>query len=418
MTTRPLLLSRRFAPLFWCQFFSAFNDNFLKTALVFLILFGNGGGEALITLASAVFIAPYFFLSALGGELADRFDKGRVARSLKLIEIGVCCVAIAGFLLHSVPVLFVALFGFGVLAALFGPLKYGILPDQLSRTELPAGNALVEGATFIAILTGTIAGGIAGKGGAVVIAGLLLAFAIASWLASLLIPPTGERAPRLRISANILRATRDQLRYLRGDSRLFWGALVTSWFWAAGIVVLAIMPPLIKTLVGGNENTVTVYLAVFSIAVGAGSWLAAYIARGRIVLRTTLIGALSLGLFTLDLGVSTLGMTPGVTLRGPGDVFVSFPGLRVAFDLAGLALAGGLFIVPAFAAVQAWSDQAHRARTVAAVNILNAAFMTAATILTAVLQRAGVTVPQLFVLLGIVGLVVAYAIKRTMPRAG
>ncbi|MBV9347591.1 MAG: MFS transporter [Pseudolabrys sp.] len=418
MTTRPLLLSRRFAPLFWCQFFSAFNDNFLKTALVFLILFGNGGGEALITLASAVFIAPYFFLSALGGELADRFDKGRVARSLKLIEIGVCCVAIAGFLLHSVPVLFVALFGFGVLAALFGPLKYGILPDQLSRTELPAGNALVEGATFIAILTGTIAGGIAGKGGAVVIAGLLLAFAIASWLASLLIPPTGERAPRLRISANILRATRDQLRYLRGDSRLFWGALVTSWFWAAGIVVLAIMPPLIKTLVGGNEDAVTVYLAVFSIAVGAGSWLAAYIARGRIVLRTTLIGALSLGLFTLDLGVSTLGMTPGVTLRGPGDVFVSFPGLRVAFDLAGLALAGGLFIVPAFAAVQAWSDQAHRARTVAAVNILNATFMTAATILTAVLQRAGVTVPQLFVLLGIVGLVVAYAIKRTMPRAG
>jgi len=418
VTTRPLLLSRRFAPLFWCQFFSAFNDNFLKTALVFLILFGNGGGEALITLASAVFIAPYFFLSALGGELADRFDKGRVARSLKLIEIGVCCVAIAGFLLHSVPVLFVALFGFGVLAALFGPLKYGILPDQLSRTELPAGNALVEGATFIAILTGTIAGGIAGKGGAVVIAGLLLAFAIASWLASLLIPPTGERAPRLRISANILRATRDQLRYLRGDSRLFWGALVTSWFWAAGIVVLAIMPPLIKTLVGGNENTVTVYLAVFSIAVGAGSWLAAYIARGRIVLRTTLIGALSLGLFTLDLGVSTLGMTPGVTLRGPGDVFVSFPGLRVAFDLAGLALAGGLFIVPAFAAVQAWSDQAHRARTVAAVNILNATFMTAATILTAVLQRAGVTVPQLFVLLGIVGLAVAYAIKRTMPHAG
>src|SRR5664280_2529302 len=166
----PLMLSRRFAPLFWCQFFAAFNDNFLKTALVFLILFGSGGagGEALITTASAIFIAPYFFLSALGGELADRYDKARVAQWLKFFEIFVAALAVLGFALQSVPILFGVLACFGVIAALFGPIKYGILPDHLRRAELPTGNALVEGATFVAILTGTIVGGVAARGGGTV----------------------------------------------------------------------------------------------------------------------------------------------------------------------------------------------------------------------------------------------------------
>ena len=170
-----LLLSRRFAPLFACQFFAAFNDNFLKTALVFLILFGGRpDAEALITLASAIFIAPFFFLSALGGELADRYDKARVAQWLKFAEIFVAAVAVIGYARASLPILFTALAGFGVLAALFGPIKYGILPDHLAREKLPAANALVEGATFIAILTGTIVGGLAsahGGGAAVRAAG-------------------------------------------------------------------------------------------------------------------------------------------------------------------------------------------------------------------------------------------------------
>src|SRR3954452_19261786 len=162
-----LMTTRRFAPLFWCQFFSAFNDNFLKNALVFLILFKVGGSsaEALVTLAGAVFIGPFFLLSGLGGEIADRFDKAVVARRLKLAEIGVAGLAVAGFWLHSLPVLFAALAAFGVIAALFGPIKYGILPDQLAREELPAGNALVEAATFLAILMGTVAGGFAMRGG-------------------------------------------------------------------------------------------------------------------------------------------------------------------------------------------------------------------------------------------------------------
>ena len=417
----PLMLSRRFAPLFWCQFFAAFNDNFLKTALVFLILFRSGAAdaEALITLASAIFIAPYFFLSALGGELADRYDKARVAQVLKFAEIFVAGVAVAGYWRQSLPILFVALAGFGVIAALFGPIKYGILPDHLRREELPAGNALVEGATFVAILTGTIVGGLAARGGGDVaaFAVLVMGFAVACWIASLLIPPTGEGAPHLKVAVNIAASTVAMIRHLRSDPRLWWGAMVTSWFWLVGIVVLSLLPPLIKSLIGGNQDTVTAYLALFSIAVGLGSALAAVIARGRIVLNTTLAGCVLLGLFALDLGFATFGLAPAPLPQAPSLVFSSALGIRVAVDLAGLAIAGGLFIVPAFAAVQAWSPADYRARTVGAVNVLNAAFMTGATVAVAVMQNFGVTVPVLFAGVGVMTLAVAVAIWKTMPEA-
>jgi len=416
----PLLLSRRFAPLFWCQFFAAFNDNFLKTALVFVILFhlGAGHSEALITFASAVFIAPYFFLSVLGGQLADRYDKARVAQRLKFVEIFVAGLAAWAYVRSSLPLLFSALFGFGVLAALFGPIKYGILPDHLRREQLPAGNALVEGATFAAILLGTIAGGLAARNSneAELFAILIIGFAIACWLSALLIPATGEGAPQLKIAFNVAASTAMLIRHLRSDTRLWWGAMVTSWFWLVGIVVLSLLPPLIKTIIGGNEETVTVYLAGFSIAVGVGSGLAAVIAHGRIVLKTTLVGAVLLGAFALDLGLATSGAPLAASMQGPAAVFSSTLAIRVAIDLCGLAVAGGLFIVPAFAAVQAWSDPDHRARTIASVNVLNAAFMTVATVIVAVMQKYGATVPALFVLIGVTTLGVALAIWKTMPK--
>jgi acyl-[acyl-carrier-protein]-phospholipid O-acyltransferase/long-chain-fatty-acid--[acyl-carrier-protein] ligase len=250
----PLLLSRRFAPLFWCQFFAAFNDNFLKTALVFLILFqSHPDAEALITMASAIFIAPYFFLSGLGGELADRFDKARVAQVIKFVEMFVAGLAVWGYALESLPILFTALFGFGVLAALFGPMKYGILPDHLPPEKLPAGNALVEGATFVAILFGTIMGGIAFRnGGAFGFAPMVVGFSLACWIAAMFIPPSGQGAPQLKVHLNIAASTVAMIRHLRGEARLWGGAMVTSWFWLVGIGVLSLLPPLIKTLIGGD----------------------------------------------------------------------------------------------------------------------------------------------------------------------
>jgi len=414
-------MTRRFAPLFWTQFFSAFSDNFLKNALVFLILFHIGGAdaEALITLAAAVFIAPYFFLSGLGGEFADRYDKAVVARRLKFSEIGIAFIAVVGFSLHSVVLLFIALFLFGVIAALFGPIKYGILPDHLARSELPAGNALVEGATFIAILLGTIVGGIAAKDGGdpAHFAFLMIVFSLLCWGASLLIPRTGQAAPDLNVHKNVLVSTIGLLNFLREDPRLWWGALVTSWSWLVGAVALSLMPPPVKNVLGGNEEVVTTCLAIFSISIAIGSGLAAWLAAGRIILLPTVIGAVLLGAFAIDLGASTLGAPPIPGLGGYFAAFTSGRGIRLALDLAGLAIAGGLFIVPTFAAVQAWAGADRRARVVAAVNVLNAAFMVGSTVIVAILQTAGMTTSQLFLLLGAASLVVAIAVGRTMPAS-
>ncbi len=416
-----LLATRRFAPLFWTQFFSAFSDNFLKNALVFLILFKIGGAEAepLITLAAAVFISPYFFLSALGGELADRYDKAVVARCLKLAEIGVALVAVVGFSLHSLPLLFIALFLFGVIAALFGPIKYGILPDHLARSELPAGNALVEGATFIAILLGTIVGGLAAKDGGdpAHFALLMILFSLLCWGASLFIPRTGQGAPDLVVRSNILASTAGLLKFLREDPRLMWGGLVTSWFWLVGAVSLSLMPALVKNVLGGDEEVVTACLAIFSISIAIGSGLAAWLAAGRIILLPTVIAAVLLGLFALDLGWSTTGAAPIAGFSGFLGLFGSWRGARLALDLAGLAIAGGLFIVPVFAAVQAWAGADRRARVVAAVNVLNAAFMTGSALIVALLQAIGLTTPTLFMMLGACSLGVAVAIGRTMPTS-
>jgi acyl-[acyl-carrier-protein]-phospholipid O-acyltransferase / long-chain-fatty-acid--[acyl-carrier-protein] ligase len=416
-----LLATRRFAPLFWCQFFSAFSDNFVKNSLVFLILFHIGGAdaEALISLAAAVFIAPFFFLSALGGELADRYDKARVAQRLKFAEIGIALLAVLGFALHSVQLLFVVLFLFGVIAALFGPIKYGILPDHLARSELPAGNALVEGATFIAILLGTIVGGMAAQNGGdpAPFSLLMIVFSLLCWGASLLIPPTGEAAPDLLPRRNVLASTVGLLKFLREDPRLWWGALVTSWFWLVGAVALSLMPPLVKSALAGNEQVVTACLAVFSISIAIGSGLAAWLAAGRIILLPTVIGAVLLGVFAIDLGWSTMGVTPAAGLKGYFGIFASVAGIRFAIDLAGLAVAGGLFIVPTFAAVQAWAGADRRARVVAAVNVLNAAFMAGSTLIVALLQKSGVSTSQLFLALGGASLLVAVAVGRTMPAS-
>ena len=423
-----LLLTRRFAPLFWTQFFAAFSDNFLKQALIFLVLFKVGGSAAnvLVTLAPAVFIAPYFLLSAFGGEMADRFDKALVAQRIKFTEIGVSVLAVFGFWLHTVgydtaavTILFLALFGFGVCGALFGPIKYGILPDHLARSELPSGNALVEGATFIAILLGTIVGGVAAQNGGdpASFGFLMIIFSLLCWGASLFIPPTGEAAPNLVIRRNVVASTVSLLTHLRDDRRIWWGAFVTSWFWLAGAVVATVMQPLVKDVLGGTEEVITACNAIFAISIAAGSGLAAWLAAGRIILLPTLIGAVLLGLFALDLGFSTFGARPIPGLDGYWAIFGSARGIRFVIDLAGLAIAGGLFIVPVFAAVQAWAGADRRARVVAGVNVLNAGFMAASGVIVALLQGAGLSTPGVFLLLGVGSLLVAVAIGRTMPAS-
>jgi acyl-[acyl-carrier-protein]-phospholipid O-acyltransferase/long-chain-fatty-acid--[acyl-carrier-protein] ligase len=416
-----LMTTRRFAPLFWCQFFAAFGDNFLKTALVFVILYEVSGANsaALISLAGATLIAPFFLLSGLGGELADRYDKSFVAQRIKLTEIAAAVVAVAGFAFHSLALLFLAVGMFGTLAALFGPIKYGILPDLLARRELPSGNALIEGGTFLAILLGTIVAGIAANGNSnpFHFAWLMVLTALASWLASLLIPKSGAGAPDLAINRNVLVSTKSLVKQLRADPRLWWGALVASWFWLVGALVLSLLPPLVSFTIGGSEEVVTLFLTIFSVAVAIGSGLAAWLAAGRIVLLPTLVAAVLLGLFSLDLGWTASAIVPAQTTLSLGAFFASRYSLHIAIDLAGLAIAGGLFIVPVFTAIQVWAGADRRARVIAAVNVLNAAYMVAGAIILAVLQKMHFDTPVLFGLIGAANIAIAVAIGMTMPAS-
>jgi len=400
-----LLRARRFAPLFWCQFFSAFNDNFVRNLLAMLILFqlGEAKSGALVTAAIGVFILPSIVLSALGGELADSHDKALIARRLKLAEMFVQGVAALGLVMASLPLLYLALFGLGIVAALFGPIKYGILPDQLETRELTAGNALVEGATFLAILLGLIVGGLAAAqnrspAGVIV---QLMAVAFACWASSWFIPRTQAAAPGLRIDPNVLRSTWRSLHDLRKDRRSWAGGLAVSWFWLTGAVALSLVPVVLKTRLGAGVEAATAVNALFAIGMGLGSLAAAAWARGRIFLRPAPIAALAMGLFLLDLGWSTGGLRP----PSPGAIslvaFLRSPGgLRLCVDVVGLAAAGGWFVVPIFAAVQAWAGEDRRARVVGAVNIVNSLFIVAGSLATSLLQAAGAPEPLLLAGLG------------------
>ena len=423
---RSLMTARRFAPLFWCQFFSAFNDNFLKNALAFLILYrvSQGGQEGgadpgvLVTLAGAVFIGPFFILSGLGGELADRFDKAIVAKRLKFAEIFAAGTAVAGFALHSVPVLFVALGLFGIIAALFGPIKYGILPDHLKREELPAGNALVEGATFLAILLGTITAGLASAAGGSGLAfgALIMVFAVLCWLSARQIPRTGEGDPNLKVDPNIARSTVALLRDIWGDTRIWRGSVIVSWFWLVGVVVLSLLPVLVKGSLNGSETVVTLLLAVFSVGIALGSGLASWLSSGRIVLLPVPVGAVLMGLFGLDLAW-TIAHLPAAPAEPVGALAfaASGAGLRILVDFLGLAVAGGLYIVPSFAAVQAWTDKTKRARVIGAVNVLTAAFMVAGTVALAVLQGAGLSMGTLVAGISVLNLIVGAIVFASLP---
>jgi acyl-[acyl-carrier-protein]-phospholipid O-acyltransferase/long-chain-fatty-acid--[acyl-carrier-protein] ligase len=423
-----LMTSRRFAPLFWCQLCSALNDNFLKNALVMLILFGLGGaggaagehGAVLVTLAGIVFIAPFFFLSALGGELADRYDKALVARWIRAAEIPIVALAAAGFYLASVPVLFVTLGLFGVIASLFGPVKYGILPQNLATAELPAGNALVEGATFLAILGGTIAGGIAvaSAGSPEPVVAVVLALAVASWLFARAIPRAAPAAPGLAITPNPWTSTVALLREIKGDARLWSGAQIVSWFWLVGSVALALLPTLVKEHIGGSEGVVTLGLATFVVGIATGSALAARASHGRPNLTLVPLGAALMGLSALAIGGLAGLVSPGAERLTPAAMLGTGPGLAILASLGALAVAGGLYVVPSFAAVQAWAPPQARARVIAAVNVTNAAYMVGGGAVVAGLQAAGVGVQALFAGLGLASLgAVLYVLRAYRGEA-
>lgn len=414
-----LLTSRKFAPLFWCQFFAAFNDTYLKSALSFLVLsqLAPDNANTLNLLGAILLSAPPFLLAALGGEWADRYDKAKVAQWLKLVEFGAVAIACAGFVFHQIALLFVALAMFGLLSALFGPVKYGILPDHLTRQQLPGANALVEGATFLAAILGPTVAAIAVRqmNDMRWAAALCLAFAAIAYLAARLIPKTGEAAPDLKIDPNLVRSTWRLIETLRGDRRLWRGAIITSLFWAMAVVVYTLLTPIVELALGGNELVFDVYNALFAVGIAAGSGLASWVLAGRTLMLPTPIAAIVIGFVSLDLALTLMGAEAAHPLIGPAAFFATWKAWHVGIDLALLSMAGGLYIVPAFAAVQAWAPADQRARVVAAVNVLNAACMVFGLVATIGLQRLGLSYSGLFLVLGIGSLVAAAWIFYVLP---
>ncbi len=372
--------------------------------------------QILIPLAGGLFILPFFLCSATAGQLADQHDKAGLIRLIKLSEIALMLTAALGVVIGSTALLLAILFAMGVEAALFGPLKYAILPDLLAPHELLLGNALVEAGTFIAILFGTIAGVlIAGRHGAAVVAALILVVAFAAWGTSLLIPPTGAAAAKSRVRWNLFAATGQVIREAAREKVPFRSMLGISWFWLAGAVYLSQFPSYVRFTLGGEEAVVTLFLTVFSIGIALGSLACSRILGGRISARTVPWGALGIGLFSLDLWLASPALAAAGPLAGLRPFLAAPAHWRILGDLLGISIAGGIFIVPLYALLQAGSPREHRARAIAANNVINAAAMVLAAAATIALIAAGVSVPGLFLLTGAATLAVALWCWRILP---
>jgi acyl-[acyl-carrier-protein]-phospholipid O-acyltransferase/long-chain-fatty-acid--[acyl-carrier-protein] ligase len=422
-----LLTVRRFAPLFVTQFLGAFNDNLLKSAMGIVVTFrlaeqAGLGAASLVMLAGAVFIAPFFLFSGASGTLADRVDKSSIARIVKIAEIAIMTLGAVGLWVESVPLLFAALFCLGTHSTVFGPIKYALLPQHLREDELVAGNALIEAGTFLAILLGTILGGSAVllANGAFIVGGCGVVSAIAGWLAAKQIPPAPPStagAPR----PQLLRDTISVVAHVTARPALFLPILAVSWFWLFGATVVSGLPSFAKDVLFADERLVTLMLALFAVGVGAGSMLAERLLHGDVSARFVPAAAVAMAFFAWDLHAASAGRSAASELVSVA-AFLRSPGSwRILVDLIGVAMAGGLFTVPLYAILQHESEPAHRARVIAANNIINALAMAIAAVGAAALLARGWTMGELFGLCGVltvpVALIAAWILRRTLAKS-
>jgi 1-acyl-sn-glycerol-3-phosphate acyltransferase len=406
-----LLAERRFGPFFGVQFLGAMNDNVFKQALVILLAYQTASftamsSDTLQNLAQALFILPFFLFSATAGQLADKYEKSRLITLTVAIELGVMLLGAAGLFMKSLPLLLAALFLGGVQSALFGPVKYAILPQHLRESELVGGNALVETGTAIAILAGMVLGGwmIAQPGwGIAGVAVVTCALSAAGIVLSRFIPRTPAPDPALAINPNIAQETWRIMRFAAQNRTVFLSILGISWFWFYGAMLVTQFPNLVRNVLHGNEHAVTLLLVVFSVGIGAGSLLCERLSGHKVELGLVPFGSIGLTLFGIDLGIATA--------HGPAHAQ-----WRVLADLFLIGLFGGLYIVPLYALVQSRSERTHRSRVIAANNILNALFIVAAAVISIFLLRAGLTIPQLFVVSALMNAAVAVYIYTLVPE--
>ena len=386
-----LMIARRLTPLFLTQLLGAVNDNLFKNALVVLILFraAESSGPALVALAGGMFILPYALLSATAGQLADRYDKRSLILVVKCAEVLLMALAAAGFLLGSVPWLLCVLFGLGIQATFFGPLKYAILPQILNEGELIAGNGLIEAGTFMGILAGTIAGPLLFGlvHGAAIVSAAGLTIAAAGVATALFLSPAAPSRQDIRVRWNLAGET-VRLVALARDNRPVWLCILgVSWFWVMGATLLAELPTLVRETLASNGQVFTVLLAAFSVGVGIGSMACSRLLRGEVSARLVPFAAIGLSVFLWDFGrtASHAGVMSDVA-----GLLHQIAGWRMTLDLVLLAACGGIYSVPLYAIIQAQSEPGHLARMIGANNVVNAAAMVASALATAALAMAGV----------------------------
>ena len=390
-----LLATRRLGPLVLAQACGALNDNLVKNAMVVLALFTLGvGGAGLSALAGALFIAPYVLLSATAGKLADRLAKPRLVLLYKLAEIALMAAAAAAFLSQSVPALLAVLFGLGVQAAMFGPVKYGILPELLPREELLAGNGLVEPTTFLSIVAGTVLGGglILLEHGTLVVSGLGLLISVVGAASSARIPARPAADPTLALHPNVVSETRVILRAARVDPAIWWSILGISWFWTMGATLMTEFPVIARDTLRADGTVLTLLLTVFAVGVGVGSIGCARLLRGAVSPRLVPWAALGISIFCADFALAAWSGA-GSGLTSAGRVAAAPMGWRMLLDLFGLAVCGGAFSVPLYAIIQHRSSETARSRMIGANNVMNALFMVLGAGAAAGLAASGLDAP-------------------------
>ena len=426
MSQLHLLTERRFWPLFWTQFLGAFNDNLFKNALVILIAYRSmtllGISSATIVVACAgVFIFPFFLFSATAGQLADHYPKWILMRWVKAWEVGVMVLAGVGFATDSLALLLTVLFLMGMQSTFFGPAKYAILPELLDDGTLVGGNALVAMATFLAILLGTITGGLVIAGGERWVSRLgviVVAVAILGFVTSIFIKKLPAANPDLPVSLNPVKPTIDILRLTRRVHSVFLSVLAISWFWFLGASFLSLLPNFSKDVLSGGETVVTLCLATFCVGIGSGSMLCERLSRRHLELGLVPLGSIGISVFAIDLTFS------GWRYAAPADgamltiaQFMRQPGgVHVLFDLFMIAVFSGFYTVPLMTFIQQRSASAERSRVIAGNNILNALLMVLSSFMLVGLLAAAVSIPGIFLIIALLNVAVAVYIYTVIPE--
>jgi len=417
------MAAKRFAPFFWTQFLGAFNDNVFRNGLMILIAYGMGnilGGKSdiMINVAAGLFILPFFIFSATAGQLADKYEKSVLIRKIKLMEIVIMGLAAVAFYFNQVAWLVLLLFLMGTQSAFFGPIKYSIIPDHLKKDEIVGGNAMVEMGTFVAILFGLIIGNLLNptKLPPYCIGAAVCGFAVLGWLASRHIPAAAPPAPDLKINWNPFTQTIKTIGYARQVHSVFLSVLAISWFWFLGMAYLTQLPNYTLQVLKSTQDVYTFLLTIFSAGIGVGSLLCEKMSGRKVELGLVPLGAMGLSLFGIDL---FFAYTPPAVenLMGIFRFLETAGSFRVLADFLMIGVFGGFYIVPLFAFVQMRTATEHRARVIAANNILNAMLMVVSTVAGALLLGVmGLSIPLFFLIIALVNIVVAAYIFTVVPE--